>query len=94
MGRPTSDYTIIVFPSDTQYWLPQSRRIQSTRPGTDGTYTVRGLPPGDYLMSAVTDVEPGAWFDPSFLETLKSSSTPIHLSEGEKKTQDLRLAGG
>ena len=38
MGRPTADFTIVVFPTDTRYWLPRSRRIASTRPGTDGSF--------------------------------------------------------
>ena len=32
--------------------------------------------------------------DPSFLEQLISGSFKITLGEGEKKTQDLKLAGG
>jgi sarcosine oxidase gamma subunit len=93
-GQPTSDYTIIVFPAGRQYWIPQSRRIQSTRPGTSGIYSVRGLPAGDYRIAAVTDVDPGEWFDPAFLEQLFAASTLVSLGEGEKKTQDLRIGGG
>ncbi|MFI5177601.1 MAG: hypothetical protein ACHQO8_03510, partial [Vicinamibacterales bacterium] len=93
-GRPTSDYTIIVFPSDKSFWLPQARRIQSARPSTDGKYSVRGLPPGDYRLIAVTDVDPGEWYDPAFLSQLLPASMPISLAAGEKKSQDLRLAGG
>jgi len=93
-GRPTSDYTIIAFPSDKSYWLPQSRRIQSVRPNTDGTYSVRGLPAGDYRLIAVTDVDTGEWYDPSFLEQLLPVSMPFSLTDGQTKTQDLRLAGG
>ena len=26
-GRPTADFTIIVFPADNRFWQPQSRRI-------------------------------------------------------------------
>jgi hypothetical protein len=46
------------------------------------------------MLVAVTDVEPGEWFDPDFLEQLAAASMRITLSDGEKKTQDLRLAGG
>jgi hypothetical protein len=93
-GTATSDYSIIVFPSDKQYWQPQSRRIQSARPGTDGRFTMRNLPPGDYMIVAVTDVEPGEWFDPDFLAELAPASMRVTLQDGEKKTQDIRLAGG
>jgi uncharacterized protein (DUF2141 family) len=93
-GRPTSDYTIIVFSADKTYWTPQSRRITSSRPSTDGTYSISGLPPGDYRVAAVTDVEQGEWYDPAFLTQLLPASTPVSLKEGDTKTQDLKLAGG
>jgi hypothetical protein len=93
-GRPTSDFTIIVFPSDPRFWMPQARRITATRPGTDGRFTFRGLPAGDYRLTAVTDVEPGEWYDPAFLNQLGSVSIPISLTEGQRKVQDIRLAGG
>lgn len=93
-GRPTADFTIIVFPTDTNYWVPQSRRITATRPGTDGQFSFRGLPPGQYGLTAVTDVEPGEWYDPAFLEQLSTASIPIRLAEGERKVQDIRVAGG
>ena len=92
-GRPTDDYTIIVFAADKSYWTPQSRRIASARPGTDGSYTF-ALPSGDYRITAVVDVEQGEWFDPDFLKQLLPASIPVSIAEGETKTQDLKLAGG
>jgi uncharacterized protein (DUF2141 family) len=92
-NQPATDYSVIVFSSDQQYWMPQSRRIVSVRPGTDGKFTVRNLPPGDYQIAAVTDVEPGSWFDPEFLQQLRPASVRVTLAEGDKKTQDLRIGG-
>jgi hypothetical protein len=91
-GRPTADFTIIVFASDNRYWLPQARRIASSRPGTDGSFSFRGLPAGDYRLTAVTDVEPGEWYDPQFLAQLVPVSIPISLRDGEKKVQDIKVA--
>ena len=93
-NQPATDYSVIVYSTEQQYWTPQSRRIVSVRPGTDGKFTIRGLPAGDYLMAAVTDVEPGEWFDPEFLQQLRAASARVTLNEGDKKTQDLRLGGG
>jgi hypothetical protein len=93
-GRPTSDYTIIVFPADQRYWMPQARRIAATRPGTDGRFTFGSLPAGDYRLTAVTDVEPGEWYDPAFLTQLNNVSIPVAIAAGERKVQDIRLAGG
>jgi protocatechuate 3,4-dioxygenase beta subunit len=92
-GQPTADYTIIVFPADRRYWVGQARRIQSGRPGTDGRFTFRNLPPGDYRITALPDPEPGIWYDPAFLEELESVSIRFSLADGETKTQDLRIAG-
>jgi uncharacterized protein (DUF2141 family) len=94
MGRPTADFTIIVFPSDKNYWVPLSRRIVSARPITDGRFTLQNLPPGDYRLTAVTDVEPGEWYNPDFLQQLMGASIPISLQAGEKKIQDIRVQGG
>ena len=91
-GRPTADFTIVMFPTDSRYWLPRARRIVSTRPGTDGSFMVRELPAGDYRLTAVTDVEPGEWYDPNFLSQLVPVSIPITLREGEKKVQDIKVA--
>jgi hypothetical protein len=91
-GQPTSDYTVIAFAEDQRYWLPQSRRIMATRPATDGRFTFQNLPPGDYRLIAVTDIETGQWFDPAFLRTLGAGSIPISLAAGDTKTQDIRLS--
>ena len=91
-GKPIADYTIVVFASDRRYWTPMSRRIQATRPSTDGRFSFRNLPAGDYRLIAVVDPEPGEWFDPAFLDQIVGATMPITLGEGERKTQDVRVA--
>ena len=93
-GRPAPDYTIIVFAESNQFWTTPSRRIRSTRPGTDGRFTVTNLPPGEYRIAAVVDVAPNEINDPAFLGQLVAASIKLTLGEGEKKTQDLRISGG
>lgn len=90
-GQPTSAYTIIVFPGDERLWLPESRRIRATRPATDGRYAFNDLPAGDYRLVAVTDADPGQWFDPAFLHELAAVAMPIALGEGERRVQDLKV---
>jgi hypothetical protein len=93
-GKPTADFTIILFAADKVYWVPQARRIQSAQPGTDGRFAFRNIPPGEYRLTAVTDVEPGEWFDPNFLGQIVNASIPVSVRDGEKKVQDIKVAGG
>ncbi len=90
-GLPTVACTVIVFPQERNYWVPESRRIRATRPSTDGRYAFAALPPGTYWIVAVEDVEPGVWFDPAFLAPLTPMAVRITLGEGEQRSQDLRL---
>jgi hypothetical protein len=90
-GRPAPDYVIIVFPAEKTWWRPGARRIRQVRPGTDGRFIVNNLIAGQYLIAAATDVEPNEWYDPAFLEQLVAGAVPITLTEGEKKTQDIRI---
>jgi hypothetical protein len=93
-GTPAANYFVIVFARDPAYWFNGSRRIVSLRPATDGRFVTTAtspLPPGDYVIAAVTDVRSGEWFDPAFLKGLTSSAVAITLGEGEKKRQDLQI---
>jgi protocatechuate 3,4-dioxygenase beta subunit len=91
-GKPTSDYTVILFAADRSYWRASARRIRATRPSTTGRFSFSGLPAGEYRLAAVTDVESGQWFDPAFLEQLQAASIAVTLVDGQARTQDLRVA--
>jgi hypothetical protein len=91
-GDPTTDLTVIVFPIDPHYWVAQSRRIQATHTNAAGRYVVQNLPPGDYIVAAMTEIEPGGWYDPELLKTLAgTSSIRLPLAAGEHKIQDVHL---
>ena len=90
-GRAATDYYILVFSSDRKYWTPGSRRVRMTRPATDGAFSVKGLPPGEYFLAALTDLETGEWNDPALLEQLVRSSAKVTLRDGETTTQDFRI---
>ena len=93
-GQPMTEVYIVVFSADRTHWAPPSRRIASKRPGSDGRYVVANLPPGAYLVAAVTDVEPNQWFDPAYLQELAPAAIKVTIGDGEKKVQDLKVGGG
>jgi hypothetical protein len=95
-GAAAPGYTVIVFPADKAYWIAGSRRILTARPGTDGRFTFGGpgpntLPPGAYLLAAVTDLDRDEQFDLVLLQSLVAVGVPITLQPGQRKTQDLAI---
>jgi hypothetical protein len=62
----------------------------TARTDASGAYRLSAIPPGEYLVIAVDDVEQGEWFDPAFLDQIKDAATKVMIGEGEQKTQDLK----
>ena len=65
----------------------------TARVASDASFSFRNVAPGDYLLAPVDDVEPGEWFDPSFLQRLSESAVHVTIGEAEKKVQDIRIGG-
>jgi hypothetical protein len=92
---PDSTATVLLFPAGgfpltDIAWTSGSRRFQSIRVDRSGAYAIKGLQPGDYYVVAIPEESAGNWIDAEFLTTLSRSATTIHISEGDKKLQDLR----
>ncbi|HEX7780522.1 MAG TPA: carboxypeptidase-like regulatory domain-containing protein, partial [Vicinamibacterales bacterium] len=80
--RPSTAGWVVLFPEDKAYWTGTGRRMQGVRPGTEGRFVFRSVPPGTYLVVAA-DAEPGQWLDPSFLEQIAPRAMRIVVREGE-----------
>jgi hypothetical protein len=92
-GRPAPDYFIVAFPTDRRLWAPNTRRVRQVRPGTNGSYRMPALPPGEYYVTALTDMEPNQTFDDAFFEQLIPTAVKVVVGDGEKKVQDFRIGG-
>jgi protocatechuate 3,4-dioxygenase beta subunit len=88
-GKPVTDYVVVVFAEEKDKWTFQSRYLASGRPDQQGTFQVRGLPPGRYLAAAVEYIEQGQHTDPELLEQLRPRATVFDLGEGEQRTMNL-----
>jgi len=64
---------------------------RATRPASDGRFSVADLPAGDYLIAALTDVEPDEWKRAEFLGQLVAAGVKVTIRDGERTVQDLRL---
>lgn len=93
-GRPTGAFPIVVYSVERSFWGVGSRRVVQAQPASDGKFLVIGLPAGDYYVAAVTRLEPGDLENRQFLEELVPAAMRLSIANGEKKTQDLKLAAG
>ena len=50
------------------------------------------LPPEDYLIIAVQNLESGQASDPEFLTRAREEAKPFSLDEGETKAVDIKLS--
>jgi hypothetical protein len=92
-GKPAPEFFIVVFSTDRTFWIPQSRRVRSVRPGTTGTFRIANLPPGEYYLCALTDLDARQISSAAstFLEALAAASFKVSLAEGQKLTQDVQV---
>jgi hypothetical protein len=93
-GRPAPASNIVIFPSDHDRWYWASRFLRKAVSGTDGMFSVPGLPAGGYYMAVVqqlpADGDDG-WEDPDFLQSLIPRAISLTLRDAEKLGVNFRL---
>ena len=91
-GSPIVGVSVVLFSADRTLWTARSRRIRAARSAADGSFQFWLLPPGDYYVAAVADLDEGEQYDPILLDRLATSSAMrITIREGDKKSVDVTL---
>ena len=90
-GDIRTDLTVIAFPIDSALWLPLARQIRASRPDQNARYQIRGLPPGDYWLVTVDVVQDGEWYDPRFLQRVRSGAARVTIREGDVTSLNLTI---
>lgn len=94
-GAPTPALSIMLFSTDRSQWHQRSRRLRSpVRAATDGTFKFTNLLAGEYYIAALSDFEPQDIYRADFLEQVAAAAMKVTVADGEKKVQDLKIAGG
>jgi hypothetical protein len=88
-GQPPAGVYVILFPQHREAWAPPSQKIFAAQPDQTGRFIFANVPPGEYRIATVTDVEPNQWFDPALLATLVDRSRPLVV--GPTSTEDISL---
>lgn len=91
-GQPATDYYVVAIPADRALWRAGSRRLVSTRPATDGRFSLTRLPAGAYRLAALTDFDAADLADAAFLDALASRGIAVVVRDGERTVQDIRVA--
>lgn len=86
-GQSVGGY-VVAFSTDRDRWGVSSRFVKLARSTSDGVFSVRGLPAGDYYLVAVDRLLEGIgeWQDPELLESLVPSALRIPVPEGRQLT--------
>jgi hypothetical protein len=93
-GRPASEATVIACSTDHDRWYSGSRFLRKAMAARDGTFSLTGLPPGDYHVMAVRRVPiegEDAWQDRDLLESLTRQASRSVLTEGQVTSVALKL---
>ena len=70
----------------------ESPRVRYVRVGHEGRFSVKGLPPGDYLAVAVNDAAAGHWQTSAVLDRVVRSAAKITVRIGSKQSIDLKVS--
>ena len=93
-GAPISDIFVIVFSASPKFWTRGSRRVQAVRPSIEGRFMFTDLPPGDYPLGVLMDVDQDEWQDPLILQNIAAQCVKVSVVAGQTTVQDFRFGGG
>ncbi len=92
-GAPVSSYSVLVMPTNREWWHPRSRHMKVGRPAADGAFALGDLPPGDYFVAAVNRLDAGGpdLYDLEAFGDLASRGVRVSVGPRERRTVELRL---
>jgi len=96
-GKATNNAAVLIFPRDSNRWNfryvfeARPNLFAQIRPDSGGTYSIRILPPGDYLAIAVDGEVTPNWQNENIIKKLAPLASPVSLSVGMNATANLTL---
>ena len=90
-GRPADSASVVVLPADEREGLAAQRYVRVMRLPSGGQLSLRGLPPGRYVIAAFSALENGGEWDPRVRAQVSEAGDRLTLAEGQKLTLSLRV---
>jgi Carboxypeptidase regulatory-like domain len=88
-----AESSVIIFPSAWREWIAAGMNMQLARlvrTPAAGTFSITGLPPREYLMIAVENIEAPDIQDPMVYEALARAAMTVTVGDGETRTVTLK----
>lgn len=87
--RPLPGAQVVLVPeSESRFRFDRYRRAVS---GEDGTFSLRGIAPGEYKLFAWDSIESNAELNAEYMRAYENLGTPVRIAPGENPTVPLRL---
>lgn len=93
-GEAYAEFQVCLFPADRRYWsepFAALRRFSAARLNADSSFTIGGIPSGEYFVAVREDQELGRtvpsmdWMEDTALEALARTAERVRVSDGETK---------
>jgi len=91
-GKADADASVLVFTAERELWpdaTTNNRRFRQMRAAENGTFTLRGVLPGEYFIVAIADEDVTDWPDSRAFDALSKIATRFMIADSGKVMQDL-----
>jgi 5-hydroxyisourate hydrolase-like protein (transthyretin family) len=87
--QPAPGLTVVLAPEESK--RAQAHLFQNVTTDQTGRYSFKSVAPGDYVLLAFEEMEPGAERDPETVKQFERSAEKISLKENGSETKQLKL---
>jgi protocatechuate 3,4-dioxygenase beta subunit len=93
-AQPLKEFVVVVQPAAEVPASALQRFLRAARPDQDGKFGLRGIPPAEYIATAIEALEQGGEWNPEYRARLRDAGRRFSVKEGESIQLDLELAPG